>query len=53
MNRAIWIVVAIGTVIDVVTGKYAMVFTFRDGLIIHAKFYAQRSEALQAVGLSE
>jgi hypothetical protein len=30
-----------------------MVFTFRDGLIAHAKFYARRSEALEAVGLSE
>jgi ketosteroid isomerase-like protein len=41
------------TGIDVASGKYAMVFTFRDGLIVHAKFYARRSEALEAVGLSE
>ena len=41
------------TGIDVASGEYAMVFTFRDGLIVHAKFYAQRSEALQAVGRSE
>jgi ketosteroid isomerase-like protein len=41
------------TGIDVASGKYAMVFTFRDGLIVHAKFYARRSEALEAVGLSD
>ena len=41
------------TGIDVATGKYAMVFTFQDGLIVHAKFYARPSEALEAVGLSE
>jgi ketosteroid isomerase-like protein len=41
------------TGIDVTSGNYAMVFTFRDGLIVHAKFYARRSEALEAVGLSE
>jgi ketosteroid isomerase-like protein len=41
------------TGIDVVSGKYAMVFTFRRGLIVHAKFYARRSEALEAVGLRE
>jgi ketosteroid isomerase-like protein len=41
------------TGIDVASGSYAMVFTFRDGLIVHAKFYARPSEALEAVGLSE
>ena len=41
------------TGIDVVSGKYAMVFTFRDGLIVHARFYARRSDALEAVGLRE
>jgi hypothetical protein len=30
-----------------------MVFTFRDGLIVHARFYARRSEALEAVGLRD
>jgi hypothetical protein len=30
-----------------------MVFTFRSGLIVHAKFYGRQSEALEAVGLSE
>jgi ketosteroid isomerase-like protein len=39
------------TGIDVRSGKYAMVFTFRDGLLVHAKFYASQSEALEAVGL--
>jgi ketosteroid isomerase-like protein len=39
------------TGIQVGSGKYAMVFTFRDGLIVHAKFYARQSEALEAVGL--
>jgi ketosteroid isomerase-like protein len=41
------------TGIDVATGRYAMVFTFREGLIVHAKFYVRRAEALEAVGLSE
>jgi SnoaL-like domain len=41
------------TGIDVASGQYAMVFTFKDGLIVHAKFYRRRSEALQAVGLPE
>jgi ketosteroid isomerase-like protein len=41
------------TGIDVASGKYAMVFTFRDGLIVHATFYARRSEALEAVGLAK
>jgi ketosteroid isomerase-like protein len=41
------------TGIDVASGKYAMVFTFRDGLIVHAKFYARPSQALEAAGLSE
>ncbi len=39
------------TGIDVASGKYAMVFTFRDGLIVHAKFYRRQSEALEAVRL--
>jgi ketosteroid isomerase-like protein len=41
------------TGIDVGSGKYAMVFTFRDGLLVHAKFYASQSEALEAVGLRD
>ena len=39
------------TGIDVVSGRYGMVFTFRDGLIVHAKFHTRPSEALAAVGL--
>ena len=34
-------------------GKYAQVYTFRDGLIIHWKLYTSQSAALEAVGLSE
>jgi ketosteroid isomerase-like protein len=41
------------TGIDVASGSYAMVFTFRDGLIVRAKFYERRSEALEAVGLRQ
>jgi ketosteroid isomerase-like protein len=40
------------TGIDLASGKYAMVFTFRDGLIVHAKFYARRSDALEAARLN-
>ena len=39
------------TGIDVASGNYAMVFTFRDGLIVHAKFYVRRSDALEAAGV--
>jgi ketosteroid isomerase-like protein len=39
------------TGIDVASGRYAMVFTFRNGLIVRAKFYARPSEALDAVRL--
>jgi ketosteroid isomerase-like protein len=41
------------TGIEVSLGKYAQVFTFRDGLIVHWKVYMDQSEALEAVGLSE
>jgi hypothetical protein len=41
------------TGIDMASGKYAMVFTFRDGLIVHAKFYGRQAEALEAAGLGE
>jgi ketosteroid isomerase-like protein len=41
------------TGIEVPFGKYAHVYTFRDGLIVHWKGYASQSEALEAVGLSE
>jgi ketosteroid isomerase-like protein len=39
------------TGIEVPMGKYAQVYTFRDGLIVHWKLYTSQSEALKAVGL--
>jgi ketosteroid isomerase-like protein len=39
--------------IEVPLGKYAHVYTFRDGLIVHWKLYRRQSEALKAVGLAE
>ena len=41
------------TGIEVPLGKYAHVYTFKDGLIVHWKLYESQSEALEAVGLSE
>jgi ketosteroid isomerase-like protein len=41
------------TGIEVPFGKYAQVFTFRDGRIIHYKVYLNQSEALEAAGLRE
>ena len=41
------------TGIEMPVGKVAWVYTFRDGLIVHMKFYLSQSEALEAVGLSE
>ena len=41
------------TGIEMPFGKVAWVYTFRDGLIVHQKFYMSQSEALKAVGLSE
>jgi ketosteroid isomerase-like protein len=41
------------TGIEVPFGKYAHVYTFRDGLIIYWKLYMSQSEALEAAGLSE
>ena len=41
------------TGIEVALGKYAQVYTFRDGLIVHWKGYMSQSEALKAVGLLE
>ena len=41
------------TGIEVPFGKYAHVYTFRDGLIVHWKLYMTQSEALEAVGLPE
>jgi ketosteroid isomerase-like protein len=41
------------TGIELPGGKLAWVYTFRDGLVVHQKFYMSQSEALEAVGLSE
>ena len=39
------------THIDVPIGKYAQVYTFRDGLVVHWKLYESQAEALEAAGL--
>jgi ketosteroid isomerase-like protein len=39
--------------IEVALGKYAHVYTFKHGLIVHWKLYASQSEALNAMGLAE
>jgi ketosteroid isomerase-like protein len=41
------------TGIEVPFGRYAQVYTFRDGLVVHWKAYMSQSQALRAVGLSE
>jgi ketosteroid isomerase-like protein len=41
------------TGIEIVFGKYAQVYTFREGLIVHWKAYLSQSEALEAVGMRE
>jgi ketosteroid isomerase-like protein len=41
------------TGIEMPFGKVAWVYTFKDGLIVHEKFYMSQAEALEAVGLSE
>jgi ketosteroid isomerase-like protein len=41
------------TRIEVPFGKYAQVYTFRDGLIVHWKLFMSQSKALEAVGLTE
>jgi ketosteroid isomerase-like protein len=40
------------TGIDVPFGRYAQVYTFKAGLIVHWKLFMSQSEALEAVGLS-
>jgi ketosteroid isomerase-like protein len=40
------------TGIEVPFGRYAQVYTFKDGLIVHWKLFMSQSEALEAVGLS-
>ena len=39
------------TDIEVPLGKYAQVWTFRDGLVVHWKSYDSQAEALEAAGL--
>jgi ketosteroid isomerase-like protein len=41
------------TGIEVPFGKYAQVYTFKDGLIVHWKLFMSQSKALEATGLSE
>jgi ketosteroid isomerase-like protein len=40
------------TGIEVPLGKYAQLYTLRDGLIVHWKLYESQAEALRAAGLS-
>jgi ketosteroid isomerase-like protein len=41
------------TGIEVSFGKYAQVYTFKDGLVVHWKLFMSQSKALEAAGLSE
>jgi ketosteroid isomerase-like protein len=41
------------TGIELPLGRYAQVYTFRGGVVVHWKAYMSQSEALEAVGLSE
>lgn len=41
------------TGIEVPFGRYAHVYTFKDGLVVHWKAYLRQSEALKAVGLAD
>jgi ketosteroid isomerase-like protein len=43
----------LSTGIEVPLGKYAHVYTLRDGLLVHWRVYASQSKALEAVGLRE
>lgn len=38
---------------NVVTGRYAQLWTFRDGQVVRWKMYRDKAEALAAVGLAE
>ena len=37
-----------GSTIEVPLGKYAHLYTFRDGLIVHWKLYESQADALEA-----
>jgi hypothetical protein len=41
------------TDIEVPLGKYAHLYTFRDGLIVHWKLYESQAAALEAAGLRQ
>jgi len=41
------------TDIEVPLGKYAHLYTFRDGLIVHWKLYKSQAAALEAAGLRQ
>jgi SnoaL-like protein len=41
------------TEIEVPLGKYAHLYTFGDGLIVHWKLYESQAEALEAAGLRD
>ena len=41
------------TGIEVATGKYAQLATFKEGRMVHWKLYASQSNALEAAGLRE
>ena len=41
------------TGIEVAIGKYAHVYTFRGGLVVHWKGYMSQAEALEAAGVRE
>ena len=41
------------TGIEVSRGRYAQVGSYRDGLMVHWRFYGDQTEALEAVGQSE
>jgi ketosteroid isomerase-like protein len=41
------------TGIEVAFGKYAQLYTFRNGLIVHWKGYRSQDDALRAAGLAE
>src|SRR4051812_17760824 len=41
------------TAIEVPRGKYAQVFTLKDGMVVHWRFYSTQDQALVAMDLSE
>ena len=41
------------TGIEMPIGKYAQIYTFRDGKVVHWRLYMSQAEALEAAGLAE